>query len=139
VADEILLDLTETESVVLDLDEAEEVSLNFTEEIITLEVVGEVGPRGAQGIQGEQGIQGIQGEIGPVGPEGPPGTSSGFFRYHQAAPALQWLFTHTLPYPPAVTTVDSAGSALYGDLLYVDDSTIQIDFSVPTAGYAYCT
>lgn len=113
MADEILLNLTEAEAVVLDLDESEEVTLNFTEEIISLEVVGQVGPRG------------------------PAGASSGFFRFHQATPVLQWSFVHDLPYPPAITVVDTAGSALYGDLLYIDDQTIQIDFSVPTAGYAY--
>jgi len=123
----------------LDLIQCETVELDVIDEEITLEVIGQVGPRGIQGEQGIQGIQGIQGEIGPVGPEGPPGTSSGFYRHSQVIPSTTWLFTHDLQYPASITTVDSAGTVLYGDVAYLDDFNIQIDFAFPTAGYAYCT
>jgi hypothetical protein len=104
---------------------------------ITLEVVGEVGPRGPVGPPGADST--VPGPPGPVGPEGPPGTSSGFYRHSQASAAAQWTFMHDLQYPPAVTVVDSAGTVLYGDVTYIDDFNIQIDFAYPTAGYAYCT
>jgi hypothetical protein len=77
--------------------------------------------------------------IGEVGPRGPAGTSSGFFRHNQASASAQWTFVHDLNYPPAVTVVDSAGSQVFGDVTYVDESTIQIDFAFPFAGYAYCS
>jgi hypothetical protein len=116
-----------------------DVTLDVIRGEVTLDVVGEVGPRGIQGIQGEQGVQGIQGEIGPVGPEGPAGTSSGFYRHNQPVAATQWNFVHDLNYPPSITVVDSAGTQFFGDVTYVDDFTIQIDFAFPFAGYAFCT
>jgi len=128
VADHVELDLIDA-AVELDLVDGE----------VTLEVVGEVGPRGPQGDQGIQGVIGPIGDTGPVGPEGPAGLSSGFFRYSQAAPSLRWTFTHNLKYLPAVTVVDSAGTELFGDVTYLDDQNIQIDFAYPVAGFAYCT
>lgn len=112
MADSIELDLQTDESVSLDLVDTE-VSLDVQDVDITLEVVGQVGPRGPSGING------------------------GFFRWSQPVAATQWSFTHDLEYPPAITVVDSAGTVLYGDVTYVDDFTITIDFSFPTAGYAY--
>jgi hypothetical protein len=106
---------------------------------VTLDVVGQVGPRGPQGITGDEGPVGPEGPTGPVGPEGPAGLSSGFYRHSQAAPAPQWVFTHDLSYPPAITVVDSAGTEMFGDVSYVDDFNIQIDFAYPVAGFAYCT
>jgi hypothetical protein len=115
------------------------VELDLVDTEVTLEVVGEVGPRGPQGIQGEIGPVGPQGDVGPIGPEGPAGTSSGAFRHNQAAASAQWSFVHDLGYPPAVTVVDSAGTQVFGDVTYIDDFTIQIDFAFPFAGYAYCS
>jgi len=106
---------------------------------VTLDVIGQVGPRGIQGIQGETGEIGPEGPIGPIGPEGPAGTSSGFYRHSQASPSAQWLILHDLNYPPSITTVDSAGTEMYGDISYLDDFHIQIDFAYPVAGFAYCT
>lgn len=106
---------------------------------VTIDVIGEMGPRGLQGIQGETGDVGPIGPIGPVGPEGPAGTSSGFYRHSQVVASAQWNFVHDLNYPPSITVVDSAGTEFYGDITYIDDFTIQIDFAFPFAGYAYCT
>jgi hypothetical protein len=122
--DEIVIDSTETESVELDLIAAEAISIEYLDGEVTLEVVGEVGPRGIQGIQGE------------VGPPGPPPV---FYRHHQTSASAQWLVDHNLSYPPAITVVDSAGTVLIADVVYIDDFHVQIDFSAPTAGYAYCT
>lgn len=116
-----------------------DVTLDLLDAEVTLEVVGEVGPRGIQGEQGIVGPVGPQGEIGPVGPEGPAGTSSGFYRHNQAVPATQWTVDHDLNYPPAITVVDSAGTQVFGDITYLDDFHIQIDFANAVAGYAYCT
>ena len=120
--DAVELNLTEDEGVNLDLVDTE-VVLNIDDVDITLEVVGEVGPRGPQGIQGE------------IGPPGPPTLS--FYRHNQAFASDRWFVDHDLSYPPSVTVVDSAGTVLLADVQYIDDFHIQIDFSYPTAGYAY--
>lgn len=109
----------------LDLIDAEAVTIEYVDGEVTLEVIGEVGPRGLQGIQGE------------VGPAGPPSLS--FYRHHQTSASDTWLIEHDLFYPPSVTIVDSAGTVLLADVFYIDDFHIQVTFSAPTAGYAYCT
>jgi hypothetical protein len=122
--DQVIIDTTDS-PVELDLIDAEAVTIEYIDGEVVLEVVGEVGPRGPQGIQGE------------VGPPGPPSFS--FYRHSQTSASAQWLVVHDLFYPPAVTVVDSAGTVLIADVSYIDDFHIQIDFSSPTAGYAYCT
>lgn len=137
--DQVVIDTSDATPVELDLVDGEAVTIEYVDGEVVLEVVGEVGPRGIQGIEGIQGIQGIQGEIGPIGPEGPAGLTSGYYRHNQASASATWLVTHDLAYPPAVTVVDSAGTQIYGDVTYLSDSLIQIEFSAPNAGYAYCT
>lgn len=122
MADSVELDLLDNEGVDLDLVDTE-VVLDVQDVDITLEVVGEVGPRGPQGIQGE------------IGPPGPPTLS--FYRHSQAFASALWVVDHDLSYPPSVTVVDSAGTVLLADVTYLDDFHIQIEFSAPTAGYAY--
>jgi hypothetical protein len=119
---EVTIELIEATPIELDAGDVEPVVLDVVDGEITLEVIGEVGPRG---------IQGIQGEIGPPGP--PPA----FYRHHQTSASDQWLIQHDLPYRPAVTIVDSAGTVLIADVVYVDDLNVQVGFSAPTAGYAY--
>lgn len=123
--DEVVIDGSEPTPVELDLVDAEAVTIEYVDGEVVLEVVGEVGPRGPQGIQGL------------VGPAGPPSLS--FYRHHQTSASDMWLIAHDLFYPPAVTVVDSAGTVLYPDVSYLDDFHIQVQFSYPTAGYAYCT
>lgn len=136
--DAVELNLTEDEGVQLDLVD-QEVILSLDDVDVTLDVVGEVGPRGPTGSTGPLGPVGPQGNVGPVGPEGPAGTSSGYYRHSQASADVRWIVVHDLNYLPAVTVVDSAGTELFGDVTYLDDHTIQIDFTWPTAGFAYCT
>lgn len=121
----VTVDAVDSAPIELDLIDAEAVTIEYIDGEVTLEVIGEVGPRGPQGIQGIQGIQ------------GPPSFS--FYRHHQTSASARWFIEHDLFYPPAVTIVDSAGTVLIADVFYIDDFHIQIDFSAPTAGYAYCT
>jgi hypothetical protein len=123
--EEVTIDSSEPTPVELDLIDAEAITIEYVDGEVTLEVVGEVGPRGPQGIQGE------------IGPPGPPSFS--FYRHHQTSASATWLIEHDLFYPPAITIVDSAGTVLMPDVFYIDDFHIQIEFSAPTAGYAYCT
>lgn len=119
ISEEITLDLTD-----------EDVTLDAGEDVIVLEVIGETGPPGPPGPAGPSG---------PAGPAGPPGStgSGAFFRHAQAVADRHWDISHGLSYPPAVTVVDSAGSVLYGDVAYIDDQNVTVDFGFPVAGYAY--
>lgn len=78
----------------------------------------------------------VEGCVGPPGPPGPGGEGLAY-THSQAVAATVWTIPHPIPYPPAVTFVDSAGAVLYGDLVYVDAVTVEGTFSWPVAGYAY--
>lgn len=137
MTESIVLDLAGAPPVTLDLSNGDTIELAVTEQVIALEVVGQIGPRGPQGPQGETGEAGPAGAQGPIGPPGPAGVDSGFYRHSQAAPAATWSIVHGLGYKAAVTTVDSADQVIYGDVTYIDDNTVQVEFGVPVGGYAY--
>jgi hypothetical protein len=123
------LDLVDGDLITLDLgDQSVDLSLATTATIALDLTAG-------QGVTLELG--GEQGPPGPEGPPGPQGDSGGFYTHSQAAPSTAWTITHALGYRPNVTTVDSAGTVLYGDVTYIDDATIEVSFSWPTAGFAY--
>ncbi|MCW2277724.1 hypothetical protein [Heliophilum fasciatum] len=63
--------------------------------------------------------------------------SSGTFVFTQIAPSATWVITHDLQKRPSVTVVDSAGTAVIGDILYRSDSEIEARFQSPFAGCAY--
>lgn len=79
---------------------------------------------------------GQPGPQGPPGPPGPPGEPSAYTHSQTVADA-SWTIHHDLPYRPNVTVVDSAGTVLIADVRYLDDTTITVNHSWPTAGYAY--
>ena len=54
-----------------------------------------------------------------------------------ASSQTTWNITHSLPYQPSVTTIDTYGNIVEGSVNYVDSTHITITFSVPVAGYAY--
>lgn len=78
----------------------------------------------------------VAGRIGPPGPAGSGESGGGWYRHAQAAPADVWLIDHPLGYRPAVTTEDSAGTVIAGDVSYVDDYTVVVRFAVAIGGYA---
>lgn len=78
----------------------------------------------------------VAGRIGPPGPAGSGEGGGGWYRHAQAAPTDTWLIAHPLGYRPAVTTEDSAGSVVEGDVTYPDDYTVVVRFAVPIGGYA---
>lgn len=139
MAELITLDLTDTEAVTLDLCEPEGLTLSLTEAVISLEVGGEIGPQGPPGPVGPQGPQGEIGPEGPEGPQGPQGTSGGIYTHNQSSASATWTIAHNLGYPPAITTVDSADTQMFGDLQYLDLNNAQVDFATPRTGYAYCS
>jgi len=65
------------------------------------------------------------------------------FVYPQAVPATTWgdgtpkTVTHGLNKFPSIMVVDSAGSVVIGDYIYVDNNNVILNFSAPFAGKAY--
>lgn len=57
------------------------------------------------------------------------------YEFDQAV--VGWNIPHNLGRFPSVTTIDTAGSVLYGDVTYIDDDNIFVAFSAPVAGTAY--
>lgn len=128
------LDLS-TEAVGLDLVDGDVVTLDLGDQNVALALTDftvQLDLGTTQGVTLELG-----GEQGPPGPPGPAGPGGGSYVHSQAAAAVVWIITHALGYRPNVTVVDSAGTVLYADVVYIDDATIQITHSWPTAGFAY--
>jgi hypothetical protein len=59
------------------------------------------------------------------------------FVVDQADAASQWVINHTLEKFPSVTVVDSAGNVVYGQVNYVDENTVTVDFGASFSGTAY--
>lgn len=85
------------------------------------------------GAPGRDGREGVDGAPGPPGPPGPAGDT---YVHHQFVPAEVWEIEHPLPYIPNILVIDSAGTAVFGDVHVVSPSHIQISFSTPFAGSA---
>lgn len=162
----VTLDLQVAQPVGLELTDCECVELAFTENKIALEVTGIVGPRGQKGEKGDKGDAatiaigdvdtglpgsnaavvnvGTPGDAvfdfvipqGPVGPQGPAGLDTGFFRHNQSAPAATWVVEHNLGYYPSVSVQDSAGTNVFGDVVYLDQNNLTITFRNAFGGYA---
>lgn len=61
------------------------------------------------------------------------------FVYEKAVAATQWVITHSLGGFPSVTVVDSAGTAVFGEVKYDSTTQITITFSAAFSGFAYLT
>ena len=60
------------------------------------------------------------------------------YRHYQTNAATQWTVHHNLGFRPSVMAVDSAGEWIVpGTTRYVDDNTVQLDFSAAVGGEAY--
>lgn len=59
------------------------------------------------------------------------------FVVNQADAASQWVINHSLEKFPSVTVVDSAGNVVYGQVNYVDENTVTVDFGASFSGTAY--
>lgn len=56
--------------------------------------------------------------------------------FKQSIPSEEWLINHNLNKAPNVTVVDSAGSVVIGEVVYVDMDNITITFSGGFSGKA---
>lgn len=117
-----------TERVLVLEDGGEVLAIDSGEiEILAVAEQGPPGPSGAAGAQGQTGPQGIPGTAG----------SDLNYTHTQLTPSASWTVTHNLGKRPAVAVVDSAGSSVVGEVTYLDDNTVQLDFSGAFAGIAY--
>lgn len=71
-----------------------------------------------------------------TGPQGPVGGSLRY-QHTQAQAAAIWAITHNLGARPfAVMVTDSAGDDVIGDVVHIDDNSLQIRFSAAFSGVA---
>lgn len=59
------------------------------------------------------------------------------FIFTQLFPSAIWSINHNLNQEPSVSVIDSGGSMVFGDVLYLDENNIRIEFSAGFAGKAY--
>lgn len=60
------------------------------------------------------------------------------FVFEQAIPSKTWNIEHNMKkIRPSVTIVDSADDVVMGDIKYIDDTHVELSFSVPFTGKAY--
>lgn len=57
--------------------------------------------------------------------------------FEQDIPIYTWEIEHNLQKFPSVVVVDSAGSVVIGDIVYIDENNLQVLFSSKFAGKAY--
>lgn len=63
--------------------------------------------------------------------------NAGSYIHEQAVPATTWSVVHNLARFPQVTTVDSAGTVVEGDIQYLDNNNIEVNFAAPFSGRAF--
>lgn len=128
-----------------------------TEVLVSL--VGVQGARGSTFISGEgppDESLGIQGDIyvdtvrdafwGPKTDQGGWGSEPFYvagrvsrFVFAQQQPSSEWIIDHELGGRPSVTIVDSAATTVIGEVSYVSDSRVIVEFTSPFSGFAYLT
>lgn len=76
--------------------------------------------------------------MGPPGPPGDPGAGDKYYQHVQSVADTTWNIAHGLGKFPSVTIVDSGGSHVLGEVVYLDQSNCQALFSAPFSGTAEC-
>lgn len=64
---------------------------------------------------------------------------SGNYLHFQVPAATTWVIPHMLGRYPNVTTVDSLGREIEGEVTYLDPNTVRADFEVAVGGSAFCS
>lgn len=60
------------------------------------------------------------------------------YTHTQAAASASWTITHNLGYfPGGVSIIDSAGSKVYGDVTFISENQLVVNFSSAFGGKAY--
>lgn len=74
---------------------------------------------------------------GGGGTTGPTSAPDRHVHFVQAQAASLWVITHTFPYPPSCTVVDSTGEQVWTTITFPNPTTILVEFSAATAGDVY--
>jgi hypothetical protein len=64
-------------------------------------------------------------------------SSAAQFIHYQDVPAASWTIAHNLSGYPSVSVVDSANRLVFGEVTYLTQDTVRIDFSAGFSGRAY--
>lgn len=59
------------------------------------------------------------------------------YTHNQTSASAVWTIYHNTDTYPSVTVVDSAGTRVYGDEVFLSSNVVQITFSAPFSGKAY--
>lgn len=59
------------------------------------------------------------------------------YTHNQMQASDFWEINHNLGKHPAVTVVDSAGNAILGEVRYISENSLAVEFSAPFSGKAY--
>jgi len=65
--------------------------------------------------------------------------SGSTFVYEQMVSSAHWIIDHPLSRYPSVVVVDTAGSTVIGEVVYISLNRVEIQFSAPFSGKAYLT
>ena len=80
------------------------------------------------------------GHIGPKGDKGDAGENAvpdAHYEHDQPVASATWTVTHSLGKYPSVSVVDSAGDVVVGEINYVNNNSLTINFSSAFSGKAY--
>lgn len=61
------------------------------------------------------------------------------FVFSQDSPSAAWAIEHPLGGRPSITVVDSSGTVVIGEVTYISDTQIMVEFTAPFSGFAYLT
>lgn len=59
------------------------------------------------------------------------------YTHNQLSSANEWIIVHSLNKYPNITVVDSGGSVVIGDIKYVSENEVRLNFNAPFSGKAY--
>ena len=57
--------------------------------------------------------------------------------HDQPTPSTTWIINHNLDKKPSVRVEDLAQNDIIGEIDYVDNNTVKVEFAIPVAGTAY--
>lgn len=60
-----------------------------------------------------------------------------YFEHRQNSPSKVWKIQHNLNKKPSVTVTDSANSKVIGEVVYIDNNSLELHFSAEFSGIAY--
>jgi hypothetical protein len=92
----------------------------------------------AIGVEGPPGPPGLQGAAGLPGPPGPPG-ATGTSYTASYAPSTAWVVPHNLGFYPSITTFDTLGRVMEGEVQHVDVNNAVVYFNAAMGGTLYAS